>query len=151
MTDEERIALAKSIQRSLKTLRAAIDSMEAKIIEIVGEGSAKIPELDVNDEPTWNYAVKQRIPENIYLTLEFGAYAIKHGFTLEQAEVMFNGTPPGAPKNYNGFKRHFLQSGKKYERWTLVWQRWVRDTREHQAKKANGGGSRSDSKVANYR
>lgn len=134
-TTEPTKELIAAIERRLRTATQALNEVHDLLAEVGGQ--RRIPEKDANGEPTWTYAIKCRIPADIFLTTVFSEYALEWGFNEQSAKTLFYGAEPGSGSSYEGFKRYYERVGTKWSHWTKVWQKWVRS--EHERKtKANG-------------
>lgn len=137
MTDDELKELVSKAKRLSTTALQAISDLQEVVAEISGKPTRRIPEQDVNGEPTWNYIVKHLVPTDIYVTKAFADYAAKWGFTTEQAEILMWGADPESGSTYEGFFKYYQRANTKWARWTLVWQKWVRE--QHARKQAKNG------------
>lgn len=140
--------LIKKGERLLRTVLQAASDLQDVMLELQGKHAKRIPEKDEYGEPTWAYAVKRPVPEEIYVTRAFREYAAKYGFTPEQTEILMHGAPAGSGSSYEGFKKYYArmmgQPNGKWARWTLVWQKWIREQRERKKQKDAGRASRFD-------
>lgn len=145
MTDTADMAVAyAAAMRKLRVAQQALDDLGDALGELTGQKSKAIPEKDKNGEPTWNYAIKRGVPDDIYVTKIFAAYAAEWGFTAEQAEILMHGADPASGSTYEGFVKYYKRVGTKWPRWSLVWQKWVRSEHERRNKRASGGATKFD-------
>lgn len=137
---DNREAALQAAERKLRVAQTALAEMVELLAEAQGKKAKRIPEIDANGEPTWNYAIKRGVPDDIYVTKKFAAYALAWEFTAEQAEVLMHGADPSSGSTYEGFIKYYQRVGTKWARWTLVWEKWVREQNERRKSKGNGSG-----------
>lgn len=127
--DDTKAELLKKINRVLSTVASNVAELTELMQALAGEPGRRRRELDKYGEPTWIYAVKRGIPKDLKLTRYFIEYAAEFGFSQESAQILMNGKG-----SYKGFIGHYRESGKKWQDWTKVWERWVRTERERKDK-----------------
>lgn len=153
MTVDEQASAARALRAQITVMERMLGEMKANLA-ILTPASVKAtpaarPALDANGEPTWDSAVKRKLPADFHLTKALIAYAGEHQFSPEQALVLLEGTD-----RYEGFRRYYTRAGTKWAAWTMVWQQWVRKARDDSdTKKAreSGSGNRPANPASRYR
>jgi hypothetical protein len=120
--------LTEEQRKELKNLRTKLTE-GIKLLDIVLSEKRRGAERDDNDEPTWNFSVKVRIPSDFYVTKKLYAYAINHGLTDEDIPILAG-----------NFIEYYRKHDKKWAHWTVVWQQWVRRENEARVQKASVAG-----------
>lgn len=127
--DDERGELLKKINRVLRSVAGNVAELTELMEALAGGPAKRAKQRDEYGDPTWVYAVKRKIPDDFRLTRKFIEYGAEHGFTEESMKVLMHGKG-----SYSGFIGYYRESGKKWQDWTKVFERWVRTERERKDK-----------------
>ncbi len=138
MSDELNKELLKKANQLMRTATQSLADLQLVLDELGGKETKRIKERDENDEPTWSYAIKVKIPPDFYLTRKFLDYAMEYGFSVDEATQLMLGKPSGGYAIYEGFFKYYNRVGTKWQNWTLVWQKWVRTEHDRRQAKKNG-------------
>lgn len=145
--DEQRDAILKKVNRILRVVAGAVAELTELTAELNGDTRRKASAKDENGEPIWAFMVKQKVPKDMYVTKKLQAYGETFGFNKESMQILMNGLDSASGNSYEGFKRYYTSSGKKWENWSLVFMRWVRTEYDRKQQKANapsGPGTKFD-------
>lgn len=128
-TDDERAELLKKINRVLRAVSSNVVELTELMEVLAGDRTKRAKQLDQYGEPTWIYAIKRKIPADFRLTRKFLEYGAEHGFNEDSMKILMHGKG-----SYSGFIAYYKESGKKWQDWTKVFERWVRTERERKDK-----------------
>lgn len=131
----EEDTLFKSAMRDIVNAQQALNAATEKLLALHDPATRGTSAVDDHGEPTWNYLVKVGLPADIRLTKKFIDYAKTFGFNEESANTLMHGKG-----TYEGFIKYYQRVGRKWQRWSLVWQKWVRTEHDRKQKAQSGNG-----------
>lgn len=122
-SDEQKEVIAR-FRRLALTLRNAATEF-ADIIDTLDSPKPTLARerKDENEEPTFKFLARVRIPKDISLTKRIRAYAASYGFT--EAEIS---------KMFKEFVEYYQRVGTKWMDWTLVAYKWYRTEAQRRMK-----------------
>ena len=137
--ENETIELIKKAHQLMRTVKQSIEALDAVLGELRNEKVA-VDKLDAQREPRFEFSIAVKIPKDIYLTQEMGAYAVEFtGWAFPKVELQFQ-------LFVEYYDRCQDKKNGKWSHWRKVWYKWVRTTyeRETNGAKQTGYATRSD-------
>lgn len=103
----------------LSRMRAALDDCDLFFRSLQESQRTSV----ADDQPTWIYPEKVRMPAKMYLTKVMYETAKQHGYDVAQADQLFKGSLDGSAIGFCAY--HRKPHAPRWANWQIAWRKYV--------------------------